>query len=470
MEHNPRRDCSILLKVDGGNVFEVLKRYLVSPAEHLTAVQSLPGGKFDVTFKSVEMKRKFWPVFREASDVTATAYTDAVKIVTVLHVPHELNDNAVRYVLGRYGKVFSGRYLTHKEYPELYNGVRQYRMEMATDIPSSLSLGGRNCWVRYGGQPRTCLKCGAAGHDARNCDVIRCFRCLQVGHVSRACSEKQICTTCGNAGHAYTACPVSFANKLKLSTAWVGGAAEVLPPSEEEPTPPEVSVATKSGDGEPVPSEDVSAVDVTKSGDDVTMVDDTPTSSSSLFSPEREVELDEAMTIGQSWADAIPDTPAQEPTVLEVQATIHVPPGTGASDERGMESDVGDDFTEVRRGLKRPPSTPPRRSRSLYRVSPAVQKAKDVVRAANVVTEEKPWFSCAQGKCKTSFRSYRDFLCHLKERHPGISPTRFECPLKSCNKHCTNPFEWAMHLSSQHPHFVCMHDVSYFNQYFLKDL
>ena len=47
---------------DGVHIFEVLKRCGVRPADHLTAVQLLVGAKFDVTFKSAELKERFLPL------------------------------------------------------------------------------------------------------------------------------------------------------------------------------------------------------------------------------------------------------------------------------------------------------------------------------------------------------------------------------------------------------------------------
>ncbi|PIK45403.1 putative zinc finger CCHC domain-containing protein 3-like [Apostichopus japonicus] len=128
------------------NVFGVLKELGVLPADHLVAVQALPGQVFDVTFKTVEIRKQFWPSMSASCKFTATSYASNMKIVTVLHVPHELDDNVVRLALGRFGKVLGGRFLRYSEFPVL-NGTRQYKMQLAKEIPSSLSLGGRSCWV-----------------------------------------------------------------------------------------------------------------------------------------------------------------------------------------------------------------------------------------------------------------------------------------------------------------------------------
>ena len=135
--------CSIIL----------LKRGGVKPEYHLTAV-SLPGRRqFDVTFKTVAVRREFQNLLEIEQDVTITSYGDDTKIITILHVPFEADDNTVRYVLSRFGKVVDGRMLTYREFPKIFNGIRQYKMQLEKDIPSSLNLAGRDCWVRYDGQP-----------------------------------------------------------------------------------------------------------------------------------------------------------------------------------------------------------------------------------------------------------------------------------------------------------------------------
>ncbi|KAJ8039563.1 Zinc finger CCHC domain-containing protein 3 [Holothuria leucospilota] len=213
-----KRDASVQLRLqncDGSSsVLKFLKDVGVDPATHLVAVQKLPGRYYDVTFKTIEFKRRFWPALCSDRACEVNPYTSSATLVTVLHVAHELDDNTVRYVLGRYGKVISGGFLTFKDYPSIFNGIRHYLIALKSDIPSAIRLGGRDCWVRYGGQPRTCLKCGGKGHDAKDCNQIRCHRCQGLGHVFKDCKMDEFCTVCQKEGHNYRNCPVSFANKI----------------------------------------------------------------------------------------------------------------------------------------------------------------------------------------------------------------------------------------------------------------
>lgn len=129
-------------------VYDILKEasVVLAPADHLMA------------------EKQFLPVPQKDQRVGVMPYTSPAKIVTVLYVPFEVDDNRVRFVLNRYGKVLAAWLLEWQEYPGLSNGIRQYRVELKKDIPSSLSYGGRDCLVSYDGQPQTCLKCGLSDH------------------------------------------------------------------------------------------------------------------------------------------------------------------------------------------------------------------------------------------------------------------------------------------------------------------
>ncbi|KAJ8018214.1 hypothetical protein HOLleu_43920 [Holothuria leucospilota] len=159
--------------------------------------------------------RNFFPALLSGCGYTINTYNSSATIVTVLHVPHELEDSVVRYVLGRYGKVICGRYLTFKKYPTVYNGIRQYQMDLKRDIPSSLRLGERSCWVRFEEQPRTCLRCGDESHEVRDCKNIKCLKCHTLGHVAKDCTSEVVCNICEGSGHTYRDCPVSFAHKIQ---------------------------------------------------------------------------------------------------------------------------------------------------------------------------------------------------------------------------------------------------------------
>ena len=53
--------------------------------------------------------------------------------------------------------------------------------------------------------------------------MTRCFRCGGEGHFAQECKEAIKCSICGESGHGFRACPISFAAKLKVTSSWTKG-------------------------------------------------------------------------------------------------------------------------------------------------------------------------------------------------------------------------------------------------------
>ena len=235
-------------KVEPKEAFKALREAGVSPKDHLEALQPLPGGRFDVSFKSAALAQQFEPVLDDLPGCRITS-SGAVKVVTIKFIEMDLDDNFVRSILSRYGKVLKGRFLTYPDEPSVFNGTRQYQMSGVKSIPSVLRIGNRNAWVSHPGQTRTCARCGEAGHTAKRCNTTRCYKCLVVGHTASDCPNAVRCTICGEEGHNFKRCPSSFASKVKPTKRW----ADVVGERANPPTQPGAEEATPSAPS-PLPS------------------------------------------------------------------------------------------------------------------------------------------------------------------------------------------------------------------------
>ena len=218
-----RRDCAAELKFDSkvtpSKLFSELEKIGVVVSDHMVAAQPLPGSRFDLTFKSPAIRDRFLPDLESIPDSKLFTYGGYI-IVNVFNVLLDIDDNIVRARLAKYGEVLAGRVCTFAERPSLFNGTRQYKMRVKNNIPSVLRIGSSNAWVSYVGQTRTCARCGATGHMASACDIIKCYKCLGLGHAAAECPNRVVCTVCEEEGHNFKLCPNSFANRANPTKRW----------------------------------------------------------------------------------------------------------------------------------------------------------------------------------------------------------------------------------------------------------
>uniref|UniRef100_A0A3P9CPT8 CCHC-type domain-containing protein n=1 Tax=Maylandia zebra TaxID=106582 RepID=A0A3P9CPT8_9CICH len=53
----------------------------------------------------------------------------------------------------------------------------------------------------YAGQPQACRKCGSTGHNADRCEQMRCRSCGKIGHITKDCKEPRKCHLCDSETH-----------------------------------------------------------------------------------------------------------------------------------------------------------------------------------------------------------------------------------------------------------------------------
>ncbi|KAJ8019456.1 Zinc finger CCHC domain-containing protein 3 [Holothuria leucospilota] len=465
--------------VEGSSqVFTVLKDCGIDPTLHLTAVQNLPGKLWDITFKSVELKKRFWPSLSSGNGYTVTSYTSSATVVNVLHVPFEVEDNVVRFVLGRYGKVVCGRFLTLSDYPTVYNGIRQYQIEIKDHIPSSLRLGGRNCWVRYWGQPRTCMKCGVIGHEAKECNLPKCFKCQGLGHTSKTCVEDDGCTTCDKSGHTFRNCPVSFSSKFKQSTAWVAGEASpvkidssdtnLLDMEGVEMSEQGSQLDVENSDG--VELESISQPEVIPDTQDPSVMDTASevNSQEDLFEGEAAAELLAAAP--KNWAEVTEDSQMKSVNVIKEKEKTKINEKDSLVPEKAQSQPSPLKDQDPSKSSKRKSVSPPTptkrvgRTRSRSSTRFLTEDPKDTVKMTQIFIEEEPWHSCYAKDCKEVFSKYTLLKEHTQFFHPDLKPRSYSCLLKSCRAEYTTPQDWIWHVACEHPDFVEKHEVEFFDR------
>ena len=502
-----KRDASVQLRLENGfvkPVFDILKEKGIDPGKHLVAVQELPGRIFDITFKSADLVREFVSPLSCQRGLTVSPYTSSATLVTVLHVPHELNDCAVRYVLGRYGKVISGRFLTFSEYPEVYNGIRQYKIVLKENIPSSVNLGGRSCWVRYRGQPRTCLKCGEKGHEAKECKLVKCFQCNHIGHSKKDCKEEVKCTICEKTGHMYKDCPISFANVISPTPmTWTVGpepaalkttvcetsqsadqtiasgndpsvgcdSEDDLEDGQEIPDDCSMDVVTPDDHGtylkevETTASEGHGKGDPTVTGDCVPVVGITGDQNA----PTECVDMDVASLEELGNNDKTVDfESSSQCDLFDCDSTELSQPKASSWADHVPDTDTTWQKAPLKRRSESQPTEVKRKERSKSSFRYPAENPLDTIKMSQIFLEEEPWHSCPAKGCRENFSSFDMLKKHTDQVHPSLESASYPCVMKSCSHVFPFPRKWILHIAQKHPKFVTKQDVEFFDSFFLK--
>ncbi|KAJ8035266.1 Zinc finger CCHC domain-containing protein 3 [Holothuria leucospilota] len=359
-------------------------------------------------------------------------------------------------------------------------------MEITKDIPSSLRFGGRDCWVRYNGQPRTCLKCNERGHDIQNCPNVKCKKCLNLGHSSDDCKNEVKCTICEELGHNYKDCKISFANKINPQPGvWIQGEAVVL---NDQP-----SSEVDQEDDEEI---DLFAVDMAM--DLTPQSSTTPDASQPALentqpfepledeSPLTEVESkvrDDQMgnkpnepepeaVASTSWAQATPEpidtqTPASDASTVEKPRKIPKVDSRSSSQPKKSDEKTKSGNRNMTKSASQPlPHKSPERSRSRLRYPP--ENPLDTIKMTQIFIESEPWHSCVARNCKEVFAEFKSLAEHVSAHHSRLKMTKYPCALKSCDSTLNNPREWIQHTAEEHPDFVAERGIDYFDNYFLK--
>ena len=184
--------------------------YRVNTADELTFIEEAALVRF------LELAPKEWNVTSEYKSETL------VTLAPLTGHGHALvDDSVVVFALTQRCNVLSGKRGYYREYPEIEDGRRLFRVKDIKSLGSSLRFGSAVFSVSYKGQTSTCHKCGSKEHLAKDCDVgKRCFRCGSPDHEVRDCESGIKCDACQEVGHPFFKCPNSYANKVKMTSNW----------------------------------------------------------------------------------------------------------------------------------------------------------------------------------------------------------------------------------------------------------
>uniref|UniRef100_A0A3P9AAI3 CCHC-type domain-containing protein n=1 Tax=Esox lucius TaxID=8010 RepID=A0A3P9AAI3_ESOLU len=217
-----------------------------SPGD-LNCLFKLPGPReiFEISFKTPEHLTTFWHKTREDrhSNILNRFHIEPItepdrKTVTIIFYNETVTEYDIRTWLARHAQVDSDVRQIRDE-DGIWTGARKCNITLRRDpagtikhLPSTIMLGNNRGQVFYYGMPKLCRNCGATGHLAANCTVIRCKNCGDE-HFTKDCTEQRKCNLCGNEGHVFRNCPTSYRGALAARTGTAGP---------DSPTSPHISL------------------------------------------------------------------------------------------------------------------------------------------------------------------------------------------------------------------------------------
>ena len=194
------------------SVFEALEKAEIDTTE-IACLQRKMNGEVTVTFKSISAKEKFLPLNLLQVDAKHFSLQDVDKplsFLTIYDAPFELSDLAIIKRLSPYCEVLHYRRGKHSLAPNIYNGLRHYRVRISKPIPSFLCFGKFQIFLKHNSQVPTCRKCNCPGHFSNVCPNRVCFNCEGLGHEARNCPCLVLCCICKKEGHMGINCTYSW--------------------------------------------------------------------------------------------------------------------------------------------------------------------------------------------------------------------------------------------------------------------
>ena len=172
------------------SVFDALNSANVDAAE-IQCLQQKMNGEVVVTFKSPPAKEKFLSLNSITINNESYAIQDfnrPLTFLTVYDAPFELRDWAIVKRLAPFCEVIHYRRGRFDYVPNIFNGLRHYRVRIIKPVPNFLRFGKYQVFIKYAGQPLPRRKCNLPGHFSNVCDHKVCFNCENIGDEANCCS------------------------------------------------------------------------------------------------------------------------------------------------------------------------------------------------------------------------------------------------------------------------------------------
>ena len=201
-------------------VFEALSNAEINTQE-VKCLQRKMNGEVVITFNSAAAKENF--VCKNSllinNDNFAIQDIDRpLTFLTIYDAPFELSDLAIVRRLQQYCEVTHYRRGKFDFLPEVYNGLRHYRVRAVKPIPSFLRFGKYQILLKHEGQQPTCRRCNLTGHFSNACPNKICFNCENIGHEANMCPAPKLCSLCKSDEHLSASCTYSWITPIVRRT------------------------------------------------------------------------------------------------------------------------------------------------------------------------------------------------------------------------------------------------------------
>ena len=194
------------------SVFDALVNADIDHTE-IHCLQRKLNGEVVVTFKTIAAKEKFLRLNSLQVNSENYALKDIDKpqtFLTIYDAPFELSDLAIIKRLTPFCEVLHYQRGKHSLAPNIYNGLRHFRIRIIKPIPNYLRFGKYQIYIKYTGQIPTCRKCNHPGHFINACPNKICCNRENIGHEARDCNLPTLYCICKEEGHRGIGCDYSW--------------------------------------------------------------------------------------------------------------------------------------------------------------------------------------------------------------------------------------------------------------------